>query len=103
MPFGVIGEEAVERVEPLELEPAVALQERLRAAGQRPINNIVDITNYILHETGQPLHAFDADKIRGGKIVVKKIAEGTLFKTLDEKELKLNAADLMICDAEGAI
>jgi phenylalanyl-tRNA synthetase beta chain len=74
------------------------LQERLKAIGIRPINNIVDITNYIQHETGQPLHAFDADKIAGKKVVVKNLPEGTPFVTLDEKERKLSAEDLMICD-----
>lgn len=77
------------------------LQNRLKAIGQRPINNIVDITNYILHETGQPLHAFDAAKIKGRKIIVKNVAEGTPFITLDEKERKLSADDLMICNGEG--
>lgn len=76
------------------------LKERLEAIGQKPINNIVDITNFILHETGQPLHAFDADKIIGNKIEVKTLAEGTTFITLDDKERKLVATDLMICDAE---
>jgi phenylalanyl-tRNA synthetase beta chain len=75
------------------------LQEKLRAIGLRPINNIVDITNFIQHETGQPLHAFDYDKIKGHKVVVKTMNEGTLFTTLDEKERKLNGEDLMICDA----
>lgn len=77
------------------------LKNRLSAIGQRPINNIVDITNYILHETGQPLHAFDADAIKGGEIVVKNLAEGTVFTTLDEKERILSAEDLMICNAAG--
>ncbi len=77
----------------------VWLQQRLKAIGLRPINNIVDITNFIQHETGQPLHAFDAEKIGGKKIVVKNLPEGTPFVTLDEKERKLNAQDLMICDA----
>lgn len=76
------------------------LQEKLKAIGLRPINNIVDITNYIQHETGQPLHAFDADKIAGKKIVIKNLPEGTPFVTLDEKERKLSAEDLMICDAK---
>jgi phenylalanyl-tRNA synthetase beta chain len=76
------------------------MQERLKAIGLRPINNIVDITNYIQHETGQPLHAFDYDAIAGHKVVVKNLPEGTVFKTLDEKERKLSAEDLMICDAE---
>ncbi len=74
------------------------LQDKLKAIGLRPINNIVDITNFIQHETGQPLHAFDADHIGGKKIIVKNLAEGTPFVTLDEKERKLNAEDLMICD-----
>jgi phenylalanyl-tRNA synthetase beta chain len=77
------------------------LQDRLRAIGLRPINNIVDITNYILHETGQPLHAFDADHIRGRKIRVKTITDGTPFRCLDGKERNLSSEDLMICDAEG--
>ncbi|MDB5281443.1 MAG: phenylalanine--tRNA ligase subunit beta [Bacteroidota bacterium] len=79
------------------------LQNKLKAIGLRPINNVVDITNYVLHEYGQPLHAFDADKIRGGKVIVKKLPEGTTFKTLDGKDIKLNAEDLMICDAEGGM
>lgn len=74
------------------------LQEKIKAIGLRPINNIVDITNYIQHETGQPLHAFDADKIGGKKVVVRNLPEGTSFITLDEKERKLSADDLMICD-----
>ncbi len=74
------------------------LQQKLKAIGQRPINNIVDITNYIQHETGQPLHAFDADAITGKKVIVKNMAEGTKFVTLDEKERKLSAEDLMICN-----
>ena len=76
------------------------LQNRLRAIGINPKNNLVDVTNFILHETGQPLHAFDADKIGGKKIVVKTVAEGTPFVTLDGVERKLSANDLMICDAE---
>jgi phenylalanyl-tRNA synthetase beta chain len=75
------------------------LQQKLKSIGLRPINNIVDITNFILHETGQPLHAFDADAIKGKKIIVKNLPEGTAFVTLDEKERKLNAEDLMICNA----
>lgn len=77
------------------------LQDKLRAIGQRPINNIVDITNFILHETGQPLHAFDADKITGKKVLVKNLAEGAAFVTLDEKERKLSAEDLMICNGNS--
>ncbi|MES2776998.1 MAG: phenylalanine--tRNA ligase subunit beta [Bacteroidota bacterium] len=76
------------------------LEDKLKAIGLRPINNIVDITNFILHETGQPLHAFDADMIKGNSIIVKCLPEGTTFVTLDEKERKLNAEDLMICNAE---
>jgi phenylalanyl-tRNA synthetase beta chain len=77
------------------------LQDKLRAIGARSINNIVDITNYILHETGQPLHAFDADKIAGRKVLVKNLPEGTPFVTLDEKERKVNAEDLMICNGNS--
>jgi phenylalanyl-tRNA synthetase beta chain len=74
------------------------LQQRLKSIGLRPINNIVDITNFIQHETGQPLHAFDADKIGGQTVIVKNLPEGTPFVTLDEKERKLSSEDLMICD-----
>ncbi|WP_418513402.1 phenylalanine--tRNA ligase subunit beta [Corallibacter sp.] len=76
------------------------LQHRLKAIGLSPINNIVDATNYVLHELGQPLHAFDANKISGNKIVVKTVAAGTKFTTLDEVERELHEDDLMICDAE---
>jgi phenylalanyl-tRNA synthetase beta chain len=79
------------------------LQQKLKAIGQRPINNIVDITNFIQHETGQPLHAFDADLITGKKIVVKNLPDGTKFITLDEKERKLSAEDLIICDEKEGI
>ena len=79
------------------------LQQKLKAIGLRPINNIVDITNYIQHETGQPLHAFDADAIAGKKVVVKNLPEGTKFVTLDEKERKLSAEDLMICNDKEAM
>ena len=74
------------------------IKDRLNAIGVRPINNIVDITNFILHEYGQPLHAFDADKVEGKKIIVDNLPEGTKFITLDEKERNLHANDLMICD-----
>lgn len=74
------------------------LMEKLKAIGVRPVNNIVDITNFILHETGQPLHAFDADQIKGKKLVIKNLPEGTPFLSLDEKERKLSALDLVICD-----
>lgn len=79
------------------------LQQKLKAIGLRPINNIVDITNYIQHETGQPLHAFDADAITGKKVIVKNLPEGTTFVTLDEKERKLSAEDLMICNEKEAM
>ena len=75
------------------------LQERLKSIGLRPINNIVDITNFVQHETGQPLHAFDYDAIKEKKVVVNTLADGTPFTTLDEKERKLSSEDLMICDA----
>jgi len=77
------------------------MQNLLKAIGVRPINNVVDITNFILHEYGQPLHAFDAAKIKGNAIVVKKLPEGSPFLALDEKERKLSSEDCMICDGEG--
>ena len=78
------------------------LQNRLKAIGLRPINNVVDITNYILFETGQPLHAFDAEAVKGKKVVVKKLPKDTPFTTLDNVERKLTANDLMICnESEG--
>ncbi|AMM50412.1 phenylalanyl-tRNA synthetase subunit beta [Rufibacter sp. DG15C] len=76
------------------------LQRRLRAIGLSPINNVVDATNYVLHELGQPLHAFDAAKIKGGKIVVKNASEGAKFTTLDSIERTLRAEDLTISNAE---
>lgn len=79
------------------------LQQRLQTIGLRSINNIVDVTNYVLHEYGQPLHAFDADKINGNEIIVKFLPEGTTFVALDEKERKLQGKDLMICDAAGPV
>ena len=79
------------------------LQDKLKSIGLRPINNIVDITNYILHETGQPLHAFDADKIEGNKIIIKNLPAASSFITLDDKERKLLATDVMICDATNAL
>jgi phenylalanyl-tRNA synthetase beta chain len=75
------------------------LQKRLKAIGINPKNNAVDITNFIIHELGQPLHAFDADKIDGKKIIIKTCSEGTSFTTLDGVERKLDADDLMICSA----
>jgi phenylalanyl-tRNA synthetase beta chain len=77
------------------------LQNRLKAIGLTPKNNIVDVTNYVLHELGQPLHAFDANQIKGGKVIVKTVDAGTKFTTLDEVERTLDAEDLMICHAEG--
>ncbi|GLB49230.1 phenylalanine--tRNA ligase subunit beta [Neptunitalea lumnitzerae] len=76
------------------------LQNRLKAIGLAPKNNVVDITNYVMHELGQPLHAFDANKITGNKIVVKTAEAGTKFTTLDEVERTLDADDLMIYDNE---
>ena len=76
------------------------MQNELRAAGINPKNNLVDITNYVLFELGQPLHAFDADKIEGGKIVVRSAEEGEKFVTLDGVERTLTSNDLMICSAE---
>ncbi|MCM1110086.1 MAG: phenylalanine--tRNA ligase subunit beta [Clostridium sp.] len=76
------------------------LRQRLTAVGQRPINNIVDITNYILLGLGQPLHCFDLAKVKGNRIVVRPAEEGQTFTTLDGVERKLSAADMMICNAE---
>ncbi|MFY7669857.1 phenylalanine--tRNA ligase subunit beta [Tenacibaculum sp. MEBiC06402] len=76
------------------------IKNRLKAIGIAPKNNVVDITNYVLHELGQPLHAFDASKIRGNKVVVKTLEQGTKFVTLDEVERELSSEDIMICDAE---
>ncbi|MFA9389834.1 MAG: phenylalanine--tRNA ligase subunit beta [Prolixibacteraceae bacterium] len=77
------------------------LQNRLRSIGLKPINNIVDVTNFVLFETGQPLHAFDTAEIKGNKVVVKTLPAGTKFTTLDEVERQLHADDLMICNAES--
>lgn len=79
------------------------LKSALNTIGLRSINNVVDITNYVLHEYGQPLHAFDSDKISGQQIRVQHLSEGTKFVTLDEKERSLFAEDLMICDAEKGL
>ncbi|GMT45999.1 MAG: phenylalanine--tRNA ligase beta subunit [bacterium] len=76
------------------------LKIKLESIGVRPINNVVDITNFVLHETGQPLHAFDAAKIKGNKVVVQKMPDQTPFITLDEMKRKLDRDDLMICNAE---
>lgn len=79
------------------------MQKRLLISGHRPINNVVDVTNYILHELGQPLHAFDADKLEGGKIVVRKAKKGEKILALDGKEYELDASMLAICDAVGPV
>ncbi len=77
------------------------LKNRLKAIGLAPINNVVDVTNYVLHELGQPLHAFDASKIKGSKVEVKTLPAGTKFTTLDDVERELHEDDLMICDASN--
>ncbi|MBK6264999.1 phenylalanine--tRNA ligase subunit beta [Marivirga sp. S37H4] len=77
------------------------LKNALLSIGLEPINNIVDVTNFVLYETGQPLHAFDAAKIKGNTIKIKNLPESTIFKTLDDKERKLASTDLMICDGES--
>ncbi len=77
------------------------IQNKIKAIGLTPKNNIVDITNYVLHELGQPLHAFDAQKIKGNKVLVKTLKEGTKFTTLDGVERVLSSEDIMICDADS--
>ncbi|MEA3449150.1 MAG: phenylalanine--tRNA ligase subunit beta [Bacteroidota bacterium] len=77
------------------------LKNRLKSIGLNPINNIVDITNFVLHETGHPMHAFDVSQITGNQVIVKKLTEGTRFTTLDDVERKLHHNDLMICNAES--
>ncbi|TDN86425.1 phenylalanyl-tRNA synthetase beta subunit [Salegentibacter sp. 24] len=79
------------------------LQNRLKAIGLGPKNNVVDATNYVMHELGQPLHAFDAAKIAGNEIQVKTLEKGTKFTTLDEVERELHQEDLMICDTENPL
>lgn len=79
------------------------LKQKLKSIDLSPINNVVDITNYILHELGQPLHAFDADKISGNKVIVKTLPSDTKFTTLDETERKLSEQDLMICNNQGGM
>ncbi|MBB1194820.1 phenylalanine--tRNA ligase subunit beta [Flavobacterium sp. SOK18b] len=87
----------------IEVKPSPAwLQNRLKSIGLNPKNNIVDVTNYVLHELGQPLHAFDAAKING-KVVVQTLATGTKFTTLDDVERELHEEDLMICDEKGPL
>ena len=77
------------------------MQKRLLSIGSHPINNIVDVSNYVLFELGQPLHTFDADKIRGGKVIVRRAEEGEVIRTLDGIERKLHSTDVVIADAEG--
>ena len=77
------------------------IQNRLKSIGITPKNNIVDITNYVLHELGQPLHAFDAQKVKGNKILVKTLQQGTKFTTLDDIERELSSEDIIICDADS--
>ena len=77
------------------------LKQRLMAAGQRPISNVVDITNYVMLTTGQPLHAFDLDRVRGGRIVVRKAADGEKMTTLDDVERTFTSEMALVCDAEG--
>src|ERR1035437_9118952 len=84
-------------------ESPVWLKESLRKIGLRPINNVVDISNYVMHELGQPLHAFDLDKLAGRKIIVKSTISESTFKTLDSKNRKLAPGTLMICDAEKPV
>ncbi len=76
------------------------LQNKLKSIGVRPVNNVVDITNFILHETGQPLHVFDADKIKGNKIIIKNLPAKSTFITLDNKQRYLSTEDLMICNGD---
>ncbi len=85
----------------IKVEPSPKwIQVKLKSIGVKPVNNIVDVTNYILHQTGQPLHAFDLQAIKGNRIRVKNLPQDTPFVTLDEKERKLNLEDLMICNGE---
>ncbi len=79
------------------------LQNRLKAVGVRPINNVVDVTNFVNHELGQPLHAFDAAKIEGQKVIVQTLPAGSKFTTLDEEERELASEDLMICNTNGGM
>jgi phenylalanyl-tRNA synthetase beta chain len=91
-------------IQGIEVKPSPAwLQNRLKAIGSRPINNVVDVTNFVLHEMGQPLHAFDADKIKDNKVVVRSAKSGEKFTTLDEVERDLNENDLMICNASDGM
>ncbi|MFP4664380.1 MAG: phenylalanine--tRNA ligase subunit beta [Bacteroidales bacterium] len=76
------------------------LKKRLESIGLKSVNNVVDVTNFVLHETGHPLHAFDVDEIKDNQVIVKKMPEGTSFTTLDEVERKLSSQDLMICNPQ---
>lgn len=92
------------RIDGIQVAPSPAwLQHRLLAVGSRPINNIVDITNYILFELGQPLHAFDSNRIRGGRIIVRMPTRGEKMTLLDGRSIELDSADLLIADAEGPV
>jgi len=85
------------------LESPDWLKKKLKSIGLRPINNVVDVTNFVLHEIGQPLHAFDLDKLHDNKIVVKGANESEKFSTLDSKDRELTSTDLMICDGEKSV
>src|SRR5690606_33895301 len=107
IPVEVMNDEACPRYSSLTIsgvqvaESPEWLKEKLQVIGVRPINNVVDVTNYVLHELGQPLHAFDAAAIAGGKVVVRNAKEGEEFVTLDGVTRKLHQDDLMICNAEA--
>ena len=91
-------------IENIRVEPSPSwLQNKLISIGLKPINNVVDITNFVLHETGNPLHAFDYDKINNKTIVVRKAKEGEKFQTLDSNEIDLSINDLVICDSNKPI
>ena len=91
-------------IENIKVEPSPEwLQNRLRSIGQSPINNVVDITNFVLHEMGQPLHAFDAAKIAGNRVIIDTLPKGTGFTTLDGEERELSEKDLMICHSDGGM
>lgn len=109
IPVRIENEEACPRyvgltISNITVKPSPAwMHNYLNAIGVRPINNVVDITNYINHTFGQPLHAFDADKIEGGEVVVKTLPKGTKFTTLDDEERELDVNDLMICNANDGM
>ena len=91
-------------IDGIEIAPSPGwLQKKIRSLGMNPINNVVDITNFVLHEVGQPLHAFDADKLASKKIIVKNLPDGSRFTTLDEVERKLSPEDLLVCDENGGV